>query len=137
MVTSAGDETSGYNNLRSVISIFQYTNWWFDSDANVYVCSNASLFFSYQVAQDSFVTMGNESHASAYGVSMVDLKLTSRNMMELKNMQYVLSINKNLDSCSLLYRDDVTSWLKALIDRILIPPRYTFFQKPNSKELQS
>jgi hypothetical protein len=41
------------------------------------VCFDTSLFSSYQVARDSFVMMGNESHASVHGIGMVDLKLTS------------------------------------------------------------
>jgi hypothetical protein len=47
MMTSTGDETSGYGNLPSVLSVFQSTTWWLDSSANVHVCSNASLFSSY------------------------------------------------------------------------------------------
>jgi hypothetical protein len=45
------------------------------------------------------------SHASIHGVGMVDLKLTSGKMVQLKNVQHVPSINKNLVSCSLLCRD--------------------------------
>jgi hypothetical protein len=37
------------------------------------MCSDASLFSSYQVAWDSSVMMGNGSHASVYGVDMVNL----------------------------------------------------------------
>jgi hypothetical protein len=77
MVTSTGGETSGYSNLPSVLSVFQSTTWWLDSGVNVHVCFDTSLFSSYQVARDSFVMMGNESHASVHGVGMVDLKLTS------------------------------------------------------------
>jgi hypothetical protein len=40
------------------------------------VCSDASLFSSYQVTRDSSVMMENGSHASVRGVGMVDLKLT-------------------------------------------------------------
>jgi hypothetical protein len=47
----------------------------------------------------------NRSHASVHGVGTVDLKLTSRKIMQLKNVQHVPSINKNLLSCSLLCRD--------------------------------
>jgi hypothetical protein len=36
---------------------------------------------------------------------MVDLKLTLRKIVQLKNMQHVPSINKNLVTGSLLYRD--------------------------------
>jgi hypothetical protein len=95
MVTNVGDGTSGYGNLPLVLLVFQSTTWWLDSGANVYVCSNAFLFSSYQVVRDSFMMIGNESHAYIYGVDTVDLKLTSRKIIQLKNMYHVLSINKN------------------------------------------
>jgi hypothetical protein len=50
--------------------------------------------------------MENESHASVHGVGTVDLKLTSGKIVQLKNVQHVPSINKNLVSGSLLCRDD-------------------------------
>jgi hypothetical protein len=52
------------------------------------------------------VTMGNGSHASVYGVGTVDLKLTLGKIVQLRNMQHVPSINRNLVNGSLLYRDD-------------------------------
>jgi hypothetical protein len=70
------------------------------------VCSDASLFSSYQVARDSSVLMENGSHASVCGVGTVDLKLTSGKIVQLKNVQHVPSINKNLVNVSLLCRDD-------------------------------
>jgi hypothetical protein len=85
--------------------VFQSTTWWLDSGANVHVCSDASLFSSYQVTLDSSVLMGNGSHASVHGVGTVDLKLTSGKIVQLKNMEHVPSINKNLVSGSLLCRD--------------------------------
>jgi hypothetical protein len=84
--------------------VFQFTTWWLDSGANVHVCYDVSLFSSYQVTRDSFVIMGNGSHASIYGVGTVDLKLTSGKIMQLKNVHHVPSINKNLVSDSLLCR---------------------------------
>jgi hypothetical protein len=68
------------------------------------VCSDALLFSSYQVVRDSSVMMGNESQASVRGVGKVDLKLTSGKIVQLKNLQHVPSINKNLVSDSLLCR---------------------------------
>jgi hypothetical protein len=65
------------------------------------VCSDASLFSSYYVTRDSSMMMGNGSHASVYGVDTVDLKLTLRKIVQLKNMQHVPSIYKNLVSGSL------------------------------------
>jgi hypothetical protein len=105
VVSSSGGGTSGYGNLSYVLSVFQSTTWWLDSGVNVHVCSDASLFSSYQVARDSSILMGNGSHTYVRGVSMIDLKLTSGKIMQLKNVQHVPSINKNLVSGSLLYRD--------------------------------
>jgi hypothetical protein len=105
VVSSSGGGTSGYGNLPYIISVFQSTTWWLDSDANVHLCSDASMFSSYQVTRDSSVLMGNGSHASIHGVGTVDLKLTPGKIVQLKNMQHVPSINKNLVSGSLLCRD--------------------------------
>jgi hypothetical protein len=63
------------------------------------------MFTSYQAAQDSSVLMGNGSHASVHSVGMVDLKFTLRKIVQLRNMQHVPSMNKNLLSGSLLCRD--------------------------------
>ena len=49
--------------------------------------------------------MANEARASVHGVGMVDLKLTSGKTVQLKNVQHVPSIRKNLISGSLLCRD--------------------------------
>jgi hypothetical protein len=105
VVSSSGGGTSGYSNLPYVLLVFQSTTWWLDSGANVHVYSDASLFSSYQVTQDSSVMMGNVSHASVRGVATVDLKLTLGKIVQPKNMQHVPSINKNLVSDSLLCRD--------------------------------
>jgi hypothetical protein len=49
--------------------------------------------------------MENGSHASIHGVSMVDLKFTSEKIVQLKNVQHVPTIRKNLVSVSILLRD--------------------------------
>jgi hypothetical protein len=105
VVSSSTSGTSGYGNLSYVLSVFQSTTWWLDSGANVHVCYDASLFSYYQVERDSSVMMGNESHASVHGVGTVDLKLTLGKIVQLKNVQHVSSINKNLVSGCLLCRD--------------------------------
>jgi hypothetical protein len=105
VVSSSGGGTSGYGNLPYILSVFQSISWWLDSGVNVHVYSDALLFSSYQVARDSSVLMGNGSHASIHDVGTVDLKLTSGKIVQLKNMQHVPSINKNLVSGSLLCRD--------------------------------
>ena len=81
-------------------------SWWFDTGANVHVCADISLFSSYQAVQGSSVLMGNGSHASVRGVGMIDLKFNSGKIVQLKNVQYVPTINKNLVSGSLLCKDE-------------------------------
>jgi hypothetical protein len=84
-------------------SVFQSTSLWLDTGANVQ--NNATLFSSYQTAQNSTVMMGNGSHATVHGIGTVDLKLTSGKIAQLKNVQHVPTIGKNLVSGSLLCRD--------------------------------
>jgi hypothetical protein len=50
VVSSSGGGTSGYGNLPYFLLVFLSTTWWLASSANVHVCSDASLFSSYQVA---------------------------------------------------------------------------------------
>jgi hypothetical protein len=85
--------------------MFQSPSWWVNICANIHVCTDISLFSSYQGLQGSFVLMGNVSHASVRCVGTVDLKFTSRKIVQLKNMQHVPTIRKNLVSVSLLLRD--------------------------------
>jgi hypothetical protein len=54
VVSSSRGGTSGYGNLPYVFSVFQSTTWWLDSGANVHLCSDASLFSSYQVHMGLF-----------------------------------------------------------------------------------
>jgi hypothetical protein len=50
--------------------------------------------------------MGNSAHACVLGSSTVTLKFISRKTIQLKNVQHVPTIKKNLVSRSLLCRDD-------------------------------
>jgi hypothetical protein len=49
--------------------------------------------------------MDNGSRAAVHGIGRVDLKLTSRKTLSLKNVQHVPKIKRNLISGSLLCRD--------------------------------
>ena len=62
------------------------------------------MFTSYQ-ARDSSVMMGNWLHAIVLGDGTVDLKFTSSKIMQLKSVQHVPSIKKNLVSGSRLLKD--------------------------------
>jgi hypothetical protein len=100
VVSSSGGGTSGHDNLPYVLLVFQSTTWCLDFGANVLVCSNTSLFSYYQIIRDSSVLMENGSYVSIHGVDTVDLKLTSKKIVQLKSVQHVPSINKNLVSAS-------------------------------------
>ena len=101
-ISNTGD---GYGNLPTVLSVFQSTSWWLDTGANVHVCADISMFSSYQIVRDFSVLMGNGSHASVHGVGTIDLKFTSGKIVQLRNVQYVPTINKNLVSGSVLCKD--------------------------------
>ena len=49
--------------------------------------------------------MENGSHASVCGVGTIDLKFTSGKIVQMKNVQHVPTMNKNLVSGSLLCKD--------------------------------
>src|SRR3954463_7666580 len=93
---------SGYGNLFTILSLCQSTDWWIDTGANIHVCADISLFYSYQVTHDGSVLMGNGSHALVHGVGMVDLKFTLGRIVQLTNVQHVPAIKNNLVSGSLL-----------------------------------
>ena len=64
------------------------------------------MFSSYQTVRDFSVLMGNGSYASAIGVGTVDLKFTSGKIVQLRNVQHVPAINKNLVSGLVLCKDN-------------------------------
>jgi hypothetical protein len=96
---------SGYGILPTILSVCQSPDWWIDIGANVHICSDISMFSSYQVTGTFTMLMGNGSHATVRGAGTVDLKFTSGKTVRLKNVHHVPSINKNLVSGSLLCRD--------------------------------
>ena len=106
MVISEARGTSGYGNLLpTVLSVCYSPEWWIDTGANVHVCADISLFSSYQVGGTGSLSMGNGSHVRVLGAGTVNLKLTSGKTVQLKNVQHVPTIKKNLVSGSLLCRD--------------------------------
>ena len=105
IVSNNENGASGYGNLFTVFSVFQPTDWWVDTGAGVHVCADISLFTSYQVTGHGSLLMGNGASASVHGVGTVDLKFTSGRIVQLKNVQHVPAIKKNLVSGSLLCRE--------------------------------
>jgi hypothetical protein len=95
--------------------------------ANVHVCADISIFPFYQAARDSSVLMGNGSHVSIRGVGTVDLKFTSGKIVQLRNVQHVPSMNKNLVSGSLLCRDGFKVILES--NKIVVSKHGQFIRK--------
>jgi hypothetical protein len=94
---------SGYEH--EILLACQSTDWWLDTGANIHVCSDLNLLSTYQVANCCSVLMGNGSRADVQGVVRVNLKLTSRKTLSLKNVHHVSGINRNMISGSLLCCD--------------------------------
>jgi hypothetical protein len=106
VVSETAKGTSGYGNLLpTVLSVCQSPEWWPDTGANIHVCTDISLFSSYQCKGAGALLMGNGSHARVLGVGTVILKFTLGKTVLLKNVQHVPSIKKNLVNGSLLCRD--------------------------------
>jgi hypothetical protein len=104
VIGNTEEGTAGYGKfLPTVLLVFHPTEWWVDTGANVHVCADISIFTSYQ-ARGSSVMMGNGLYATVLGVGTVDLKFTSGKIVQLKNMQHVPSIKKNLVSVSHLMK---------------------------------
>jgi hypothetical protein len=68
IVITSNEEDKGYGNLPLTFSFFQSPSWWIDTGANVHVCSDINMFSCYQVTRDSFILMGNASHAFVHSV---------------------------------------------------------------------
>jgi len=97
---------SGYGNyLPTVLSVCLSPDWWVDTGANIRVCADISLFSSYQVGRGSSLLMGNDTHDAVLGAGTVNLKFTSGKIVQLKNVQHVPFIKKNLVNGSQLCRD--------------------------------
>ena len=89
------------NLLHTILLVFHSPDWWVDTGANIHVCADIFLFFSYQVGWTTSLVMGNGARAAVRGIGTVDLKLTSGKTVQLKNVQHIPLIRKNLISGSL------------------------------------
>jgi hypothetical protein len=106
MVVREAGGTAGYGNfLPTVLSVCSSPEWWIDTGANIHVCADISMFSSYQVGGTTSLLMGNGAHACVLGVGTVTLKFSSGKTIQLKNVQHVPTIKKNLVSGSLQCRD--------------------------------
>jgi hypothetical protein len=106
-------EARGFRYEPEILLACQSTDWWLDTGANVHVCSDLNLFSSYLAIDSWSILMGNGLRATVHGVGRVDLKLTSRKTLSLKNVQHVPRINRNLVNGYLLCRDGFKLWFES------------------------
>jgi hypothetical protein len=79
VISETGEGTLGYGNyLPTVLSVCHSPEWWADVGANVRVCTDISLFSSYQCKGTRVVLMGNISHAHVLGIGTVISLLQKR-----------------------------------------------------------
>jgi hypothetical protein len=101
MVVSEGEGTTRYGNfLPTVLSVCSSPAWRIDTGANIHVCADISMFSSYQVGGTTSLLIGNGAHAHVLGAGTVTMKFTSGKIIQLKNVQHVPTIKKNLVSGS-------------------------------------
>jgi hypothetical protein len=65
----------GYGIFPNILSVCHSPEWWIDTDVNIHVCADISMFSSYQVARASSVLMGNGSRAFVQGVDTLQTYL--------------------------------------------------------------
>ncbi|KAF3681835.1 hypothetical protein FXO38_01541 [Capsicum annuum] len=95
--------------------------WWMDSDATRHVCSNKELFSSFAPAQvEEMIYIANSSTAKVEGPGKVGLKMTSKKVLTLNNVLYVLELRSNLIFISPLDKNGfkcVTVYEKIVISK--------------------
>ncbi|CAH9070715.1 unnamed protein product [Cuscuta europaea] len=83
--------------------------WFVDTGATRYICSNQELFTTFDPSNGEKVWMTNSSHSAVEGVGKVVLKMTSGKDLTLNQVLFVTEIRKNLISGSLLNKLNMAS----------------------------
>lgn len=93
-------------NLSAVVSqcnlIQNSGQWWIDTGATVHVCSERSMFSTYQKVENEVLYMGNSAQSPIVGRGQVILKWTSGKTTTLNDVIHVPEIRKNLISGTVL-----------------------------------
>jgi len=79
----------------------------------VHICNDRAQFKNYEEVIDKKVLMGNHPVDKVLGQGTIELQLTSRKKLTLKNVLHVLEIRKNLISAFLLSKNDFKPILQS------------------------
>ncbi|KAL0332913.1 UNVERIFIED_CONTAM: Mannan endo-1,4-beta-mannosidase 7 [Sesamum calycinum] len=75
---STSRATEGYASVQpELLTIYEPCDWLIDTGANMHVCTDKSLFVSFEAITGRIVSMGNSSTVEVLGIGSVDLKLPS------------------------------------------------------------
>ncbi|XP_077245915.1 uncharacterized protein LOC143885588 [Tasmannia lanceolata] len=108
-------------------------DWWVDTGATRHICSDISVFSSYELVGDGEqLFMGNSSASAVAGKGTVLLKLTSGKVLKLCDVLHVPDIRKNLVSGSLLIKKGFKLVFEA--DKFVITKNGEFVGKGYSSE---
>ncbi|KAK4383311.1 hypothetical protein Sango_2789800 [Sesamum angolense] len=96
---STSGATDGYVSVQlELLTVYEPCDWLIDTEANVRVCADKSLFMSYQAINSMIVSMGNSSTAEVLGMENVDSKFPSERILSLKKTHHVPTVRRNIIS---------------------------------------
>ncbi|KAL0317511.1 UNVERIFIED_CONTAM: hypothetical protein Sangu_2165400 [Sesamum angustifolium] len=89
----------------NMTTIFQSSDWWYDSGATIYICNDKNLFKDYEIAAEGQkMLMENSNTTTILEKESVEVHFTSEKKLLLTNVLHVLEIRKNLVSAALCVR---------------------------------
>ena len=83
--------------LNVALSLFNSSDWWYDSGATIHVYNNKSMFKTYENApKRHVVVIGNHDTVKVYGKGVVDLQFTFDKKLVLTSILHIPDMRKNL-----------------------------------------
>ena len=80
------------------VSYSDNTEWILDTGATYHVCLNRAWFSSFEKLDGCFTIMRDDHPCNVEGIGTIHIKMFDRIVRELKEMRYVLQLERNLVS---------------------------------------
>ncbi|PON88984.1 hypothetical protein TorRG33x02_152130 [Trema orientale] len=107
--------------------------WWLDSSAICHVTPHRSVFISYKEMKDKInAYMRNSAPIAVAGIRSVNLLLSSRKTLTLKNVYHVLGLKKSLVSIYLLGIHGFCVMFES--DKVVLTKKGSFIGKGYAKD---